>query len=333
MHTNTAWFAARAGLAAVTLIGAALVGFGGLPVAAAEGQPGSGSIGPKTRIAVARFEASPALTNSYKGWDVGGDLAAQLATELVKTGRFIVVERALLGDILREGELATRNGVSSETAPQAGRLLGAQVLITGAVTEFTQVADGGGVRIGASGFGKILDRVWLGLELSTGRVALDLRLVDATTGQVLQSHRSEARVSGRGVSLEIDTRSVSFGGDAFNQTPLGAATRQAIREAVTFATLHMARIPWTGRVVDVIEGRVYLNVGGEAGAKVGDAFIVAAVKRELIDPATGLSLGTVEAELGEVRVEAVHDKFAIARSLGDYLPRRGDVVRPKANGA
>jgi len=103
------------------------------------------------------------------------------------------------------------------------------MLIVGSVTEFEQAEKGGGLGIGLSG---PLAGIGLGGKVVEGYVGLDIRLVDTTTGQVLTSKRTEARVSASDVSLKISTRDVDFGGDAFNKTPLGQATRSAIEEAV-----------------------------------------------------------------------------------------------------
>jgi curli biogenesis system outer membrane secretion channel CsgG len=114
-------------------------------------------------------------------------------------------------------------------AAQVGKLIDAQMLIVGSVTEFEQAEKGSGLGIGLSG---PLAGIGLGGKVVEGHVGMDIRLVDTTTGQVLTSKRAEARVSASDVSLTISTRDADFGGDAFNKTPLGQARRSAIEEAV-----------------------------------------------------------------------------------------------------
>lgn len=285
--------------------------------------------GPKKRIAVSKFGASGAFTAVYGGWDIGGGLAAQLTTELVNSGRFIVVERAALADVLTEQEMALQKIVAKETAAKVGRVLGAQLLIRGEVTEFEQEAGGGGSQVGIGGLpvGGLL-----GFQTTSAQVAMDLRLVDTTTGQVLQSRRSEGKASQWGVAAEISTSEVSFGGDAFKKTPLGIATRQAIRDAVMLIIERMEKLPWTGRVVDVIDGKVYVNAGSTANIRVGDMFVVSTIVKELIDPETQQVLGVIEDKLGEIRVESVQEKFSIATIVGDFRPKKGDILKYKPGG-
>ncbi|MBM3141327.1 MAG: hypothetical protein FJZ92_14245, partial [Chloroflexi bacterium] len=141
------------------------------------------SQGPKKRVAVIRFENIGRFAQKYGDWDIGGGLAAQLTTALIDSGQFIVIERAALGDVLREQEMGLEKVVSKETAAKAGQVLGAQILVKGAVTEFEQDAEGGGLKLGIG-----LPGVGLGGGLNTvsAQVAIDLRLIDTTTGQVVR---------------------------------------------------------------------------------------------------------------------------------------------------
>jgi curli biogenesis system outer membrane secretion channel CsgG len=293
------------------------------PVAIGTPAP-SAPVGPKKRVAVVRFENIGAFAQKYGDWDVGGGLAAQLTTALIESGHFIVVERGALVDVLREQEMALEKIVSKETAAKVRQVLGAQLLVKGAVTEFEQEAGGGGLNIGIG-----LPGIGLGGGGTTvsAHVGIDLRLVDTTTGQVVRSVRAEGKASRSGVAATIDIRNVSIGGDAFKATPLGLATREAIQRAVAAVQSHMAQVAWTGRVMDVIGTQVYINAGQDAAINVGDTFSVSSVVRELTDPETGAVRGVIENPVGQVRVEQVEEKFAVGRMLEGRPPKRGDIVK------
>jgi curli biogenesis system outer membrane secretion channel CsgG len=281
-------------------------------------------VAPKKRIAVAKFDAIGSFTAQYGGWDIGGGLASQLTTALVDSGHFIVVERADLANVLREQEMGLKKIVSKETAAQVGHVLGAQMLVYGSVTEFDQSSGGEALRIGiASGiFGGAL-----GGRSVHGTVAIDLRFIDTTTGQVIQSHRVEAKVSQKGISVDINVSQVTFGGDKFNNTALGKATRQAIEEGVAYIIKTIEPVPWIGRVVEATGDQVYINAGSDASLQPGDVFTITAVVHELIDPETGIVLGVEEATLGQVEVVSVKEKFSIARMQQPFPAKRGDIVK------
>lgn len=281
--------------------------------------------GPKKRVAVVRFENVGKFAAAYGDWDIGGGLAAQLTTALIESGHFVVVERAALGDVLREQEMGLEKVVSKETAARVGQVLGAQLLVKGAVTEFEQSAEGGGLRLGIGLPGVAVGG---GGNTVSAQVGIDLRLIDTSTAQVVRSVRADGKAARRGIAATIDVRQVSFGGDAFKATPLGHATREAIQRAVLMIQAVMERMPWTGRVMEVADGQVYINAGQDAALKEGDTFLVTSVVRELTDPETGALRGVIENRLGQIRIEKVEEKFSVGRMVeGGAVPRRGDFVK------
>jgi TolB-like protein len=60
-------------------------------------------------------------------------LAELLATDLARSQRLTLVERARLGEVLRELDLASSGAVDSTSAPRVGRLLEARRLVLGAL--------------------------------------------------------------------------------------------------------------------------------------------------------------------------------------------------------
>src|SRR5262249_43320240 len=136
------------------------------------------------------------LADSKKRIAVGvfsGDsfgIADQLTTELVKTGRFIVVERTHMEGVNQERDLGSSNQVTAETAVQGGQLLGAQLIIAGNVVQSSNNGPKA-INIGFGGFRRVLDNVDAGLGKTTEKVSLDVRLVDATSGRIVCSFRAE----------------------------------------------------------------------------------------------------------------------------------------------
>lgn len=114
--------------------------------------------------------ASAELLEQYRHWEDGryrrvvgvppftpagadpvlGDLAYALAdllmTDLSRSRQLRLVERARLGEVLRELDLARTGRVDSASAPRAGRLLQAGRLVLGTLGP---LGDGQGIRIGA----------------------------------------------------------------------------------------------------------------------------------------------------------------------------------------
>jgi hypothetical protein len=211
-----------------------------------------------------------------------------------------------------------------------GRLSGAQILIKGEITEFEPTTSGTGMTVGL-GFIRVPLGLRLGGESQSSHVAMDVRLIDASTGQVLQSHRVEGKADSSGLSLGLDNRWASIGGEHFSKTPLGHATRQALTEAVRLISGTLLALPaerpaeW--RVVEVMDNQIYVNAGEGAGLKIGARLRVVSMARELIDPETQAVLGALEQDAGEVEIVDIKDRYSVAAIRGAFTPKRGDTVR------
>jgi curli biogenesis system outer membrane secretion channel CsgG len=276
--------------------------------------------GIKKRLAVSKMENKVKNVWWDPAWKIGDGLGDMLTTELMRTNRFIMVERAALGDIVKEQELGQTGLVRRETASKVGELLGAQILVMGAVTEFEYHTSGGGAGIGFRHFG-------LGIRVEQAHVAVDIRLVDTTTGQILKSHTADAKADSTGVAFDVHTRGVVFGGDTFNRTPIGKATREAIQKAVWFIMQEMEHQPWVARVIQVKAGEVYVNAGANMNLRPGTNLAAYVKGEELIDPATGLNLGSRDTFVGNVAVTDVQEKFSIGRFQGRGALKRGDLLK------
>lgn len=192
--------------------------------------------GPKARIAVARFENKTAA--SQRNWyspSIGDGMADMLTTALVNSGRYIVLERANLDTVLNEQDLGASGRVRQDTAAAVGEIEGAELLVVAAVTEFD--ANSGGVRAGGGGVvGGVLGAIAGGSR--SAHMAIDLRVVDATTSRILAatSVEGEAKDFNIGGALAGYTGSVGLGGalSTWENTPREKALRQVIGEAVNY---------------------------------------------------------------------------------------------------
>lgn len=281
--------------------------------------------GPKRTVAVAHFDAVGSFTNVHGGWDVGGGLSAMLTTALTESQRFIVLERGNLSTVMSEQQLAANGLTNQESGAKAGNLFGAQILVMGSVTEFGQNNSGGGFSIGFAGSdlgGSISP------QFSKGHVAMDVRFVDATTGQVIRSITVRKKIKSSAFAGSINFEGISIGGNKFNSTPLGEACREMINEIAQKVALEAAAVPWAGRVVDAELGEVYLNAGSNSNVQIGDSFKVYRVTKVLTDPTTGELLGQRKRQIGTVEVTTVEEKLSIGtfHKHLDVQPQRDDIV-------
>ena len=120
---------------------------------------------------------------------------------------------------------------------------------------------------------------------------------------------------------------MTIGGEKFDKTPLGQATRLAINNAVAFITEAMKSYEWKGQVAGAAGNRVFVNAGSSSNVRVGDVFEVSTVSQKITDPETGAVLGVVDEKLGQIEVVQVKEKFSIGRRKSRFKAKRGDLVK------
>ncbi len=287
--------------------------------------------GPKRTVAVGKFDAIGAFTATYGNWDIGGGLAAMLTTALTESEQFIVVERANIQQLLAEQEMKAANITNRETGPVLGNLAGAQLLVLGAVTEFSVDDEGSGFGLSGGKLGRMFN-AGLGKESATGKVVMDIRVVDTTTGAVKTSYKVSERIESSSFSFTAGYNDIALGGDRFWKTPLGEATRGAIYKAVQVIAQEASNTEWKALVVEYDGSDMYINAGTQSGLKNGDKFLIERVVKRLTDPQTGQLLSTRRAKIGTLQVDQVEERLAIGRFHAittGYQPQRGDLVIPQ----
>jgi TolB-like protein len=264
-------------------------------------------------------EATTIAIPPPEGFALG--LTEMLTTALVEADRFVVVDRARIDQVLAEQDFGASGRVNEETAPALGRAIGAQVLVTGGITEYSYTSSALG------GVVSVLEGANVAARKVSAVVGLDLRLLDAETGEVLFSQRGSGDASAKMVEADVSVGEQAFSTELAGSTPLGKASRQAIEEVVAALVDGLADLEWTGRIVDVRDGVIYVNAGFDAGIETGMEFDVYEQQPALIDPATGQSLGAPERCIGRIRIVQVEDRYAVAEPLDGTDFQRDALLR------
>jgi curli biogenesis system outer membrane secretion channel CsgG len=175
-------------------------------------------------VAVLEFRNETSAAWWYSG--VGRELSDMLANELLGTGVFKVVERRKLNGVLNEQDLGASGRVAKSTAAKMGKITGAQYLITGSVSHFEES--------GRSGGGLRFKGISLGGKKKTASLAIDIRVINATTGEIEYARTVEATSKSGGMSIGISRG--SFGGALGKEkkTPTGKAIRAVLIEATDY---------------------------------------------------------------------------------------------------
>ncbi|MGQ0643883.1 MAG: CsgG/HfaB family protein, partial [Elusimicrobiota bacterium] len=163
-------------------------------------------------------------------------------------------------------------------------------------------------------------------------VGADVRFVDTSSGEILQAENIRKEKTKMGGAL--DTQQVNFSdASAFDESLVGKATRDAIEDIVKLLDKQSGGGESAAKVVMMKEGQVIINTGAQDGVKNGDRFVVYRPGEEMIDPDTGESLGSEEAQIGKLQV--VNNNFGGKGKASACKPLtsaefiKGDIVRQK----
>ena len=190
----------------------------------------------------------PSFKNESSWWwwrsGTSRQLADALSNELTSTGKFTVVERQKLGEVLSEQELAELGLVKQETAAQKGQLTGAKYIVLGKVTSYE---EGVSTESGGQNFGINLGLIRVGNDSNTSKqqayVAIDLRVVDSTTGEVVYARTVEGRATSESESASnsVGILGISTGNNSqkTNKAPVGKALRAGLIEITNYLSCVM----------------------------------------------------------------------------------------------
>ena len=128
----------------------------------------------------------------------------------------------------------------------------------------------------------------------------------------------------------MGTKGQSLAGTPATGLNAAAATKFAQDNALRVGA-EVVNTPWFGRVDFTKEGKVYLNLGQNAGLKVGDRLRVVAPGKEVMNPNTHAVLGyTSDETQGELKVtELLGNSGAVATALSGGPFKPNDRVRAK----
>ncbi|MGB6111938.1 MAG: CsgG/HfaB family protein, partial [Acidobacteriaceae bacterium] len=234
--------------------------------------------------------------------------------------------------------------VDPATAAKIGHILGVDAVITGDITQFGR--DDVNKNYGASAVGAWTHGALggVGKHSSKAVVAITVRMIDASTGEILASVAGKGESSRSGTSLLGAGYSGGSGAAAgidmtssnFAQTIIGEATTAAVAQVAEGLDADSKKLPTapqpaavvvSGLIADASTPDIIVNVGSQAGLKVGDKLVVSRVVRVVKDPATGKPLRSIEDSIGQLTITSVDAASAVGSFSGSGAPKVGDTVK------
>jgi curli biogenesis system outer membrane secretion channel CsgG len=301
------------------------------------------AVAQKKAIDIKPFEYSTVMTDVQAVFgtqvNIGQGISALLVKRVAQGGKFTVVERARVGELIKEQDFGASGRVKKGSQARIGQIRGADFILSGDIVTFgrddSRKRAGVGVIVPGAGGAA-------GGYKSEGKavVVLNYRILDAETSEVVSAGeaRGESKRTSKGGGAGFFAGGVGVGGfvdmtkSNFAETIIGEAVTDAcdkLAEQINGQALSASsRDPSIEGAVAAVEGgQVYINVGSSSGVAVGDTFQVEQIVREVRDPATKEVLDVVTKPLGTMTVSSVREKIAIGTFSGAQMPKPGDRVK------
>jgi curli biogenesis system outer membrane secretion channel CsgG len=295
------------------------------------------TVAPKKHIAVLNFDSPSVASDAPSGLfgadseDVGKGVSAQLIEKLLQGGKYTIVDRSALENLLKEQKNADRDRLDAYgMAARIGRLLGLDAMIIGAITRYGPDDKHQGAGGGMLGSG-------VHTRKSKAFVEITVRIFSISTGEVIAGLTGAGESAHSGEVITISVRghsktSQEILSSDFVESLLGEATRNAVEQIASQLNLLADKIPTLriaieGLVAEVAGNTLTLNVGKHSGVKLGDQVEIFREVPTKENPTNPKALPPVPEQVGLATVTEVADDYAIATFSGSGHVQVGDHIR------
>lgn len=257
-------------------------------------------LGFKKKVAILDFDNR----STYKEERIGETLAKKLSDKLESSQRVVAVDSTVVSEFLTREGFKFKSLMDPKVMKQAHQTMGVQAFAHGTVHDLSVLSP------------KVSDTAEE--EATSATVKLEIRLIDASTGNLLKTFIGRSPIFG--------TRET--GQDSRSKAVL-KAIELALDDILDGFLRQLDLLEWTTTVAKVEGDSLYLNAGKSSGLRIGDTFEVFEPGKEIIHPITNFSLGWTTGQLkGVIKVT---DLFGVDAAIGKVVQGQGfnpnDVVK------
>lgn len=246
--------------------------------------------------------------SGYSEEKVAEIMTEQLIVAIHSSGVYTVVERAQMGTVLKEQGFQNITSDPSK-AVELGKLNGADYTMVGKVTmavvENNPTSSVVSRISSALGIGDIGSNY---VNKYKGKIALEFRLVDNTTGEIILANTVEGNKSGSSVS------------NAFHNACKNAAEN--------FIRQLDAINPFRARIAAIDGSNLYIDQGSNSGVRQGDTLLVVRETSPIV--VNGKVVAVKQSEVAKIKVVEVGSDYAVCRAVDSMSAskiHKGDVVK------
>lgn len=247
--------------------------------------------------------------SGYSEEKIAEIMTEQLIVAIHSSGNYTVVERAQMGAVLREQGFQNI-AVDPSRAVELGKLSGANYTMVGkvimAVVEHNPTASAVEQLSSIFKLGDIGTMAGQYVNKLKGKIAVEFRFVDNTTGEIIMAGTVEGSKSGSSVS------------DAFHK---------ACKQAAENFLKQLDNInPFRARIAAINGSDIYIDKGTDSGLRKGETLLVVREGSPIV--VNGKIVAMKQNEICKIKVVEVNSDYAICRASSSTSGiHQGDIVK------
>jgi len=257
-------------------------------------------LGFKKKVAILDFENK----TPYKEEKIGEIVTKKLSDKLEATQRTVTVDKTVVAEMLSREGFKFEALAEPSVMKQAHQSSGIQAFALGRVTDLSLLSQKAS---------EASDE-----EVTSATIKMEIRLIDASTGNLLKSFIGRSPIFG--------TRET---GENSRSKAVLRAIDLSLDDILEGFLRQLDLLEWTTTVAKIEGENLYINAGRLSGLRIGDTLEIFEPGKEIIHPTTQFSLGWTTGQLkGVIRVT---DLFGVDAAIGKVVQGQGfspdDVVK------
>jgi len=257
-------------------------------------------LGFKRKVIILDFENKTA----YKDEKIGEAVAKKLSDKLEATQRVVTLDRTSVSDSLNREGFKFESLTDPSVMKRSYQSLGIQAFASGAVTD---------VSILSSKASETSEE-----EVAFATAKVEIRLIDASTGNLLKSFIGRSPIFGTKETGEYSRSKAVLKAIDFS-----------LDEILEGFLRQLDLLDWTTTIAKIEGDHLYINAGKLSGLRIGDTLEIFEPGKEIIHPTTKFSLGWTTGQ--SKGVMQVTELFGVDAAIGKVVQGKGfgltDVVK------
>jgi hypothetical protein len=257
-------------------------------------------LGFKRKVVILDFENR----TTYKDEKIGEAAAKKLSDKLEATQKVVILNGTDVSVMFNSSGFKFENLTDLPVMKHAYQTLGIQAFVSGTVTD---------VSILSSKLSEGSDE-----EVAFATAKVEIRLIDASTGNLLKSFIGRSPIFGTKETGEYSRSKAVL-----------KAIDYSLDEILEGFLRQLDLLDWTTTIAKIDGDNLYINAGKLSGLRIGDTLEIFEPGKEIIHPMTKISLGWTTGQLkGEIKVTEL---FGVDAAVGKIVQGHGfssnDVVK------